>query len=92
MLEGQVPVVIENQEGQRTTPSVVAFKDDGETLVGEPARRQAVMSPKNTIFASKRLIGRKYANAKNHNLPYEVIKSQNGDAWIKAQGKEYSPS
>jgi molecular chaperone DnaK len=91
MLEDSVPVVIENQEGQRTTPSVVAFKEDGETLVGEPARRQAVMSPKNTIFASKRLIGRKYADAEHH-LPYEVVRSHNGDAWIKARGKEYSPS
>jgi molecular chaperone DnaK len=91
MLEDSVPVVIENQEGQRTTPSVVAFKEDGETLVGEPARRQAVMSPKNTIFASKRLIGRKYADAE-HNVPYEVTRSHNGDAWIKARGKEYSPS
>tara|TARA_B110000014_G_C20123936_1_gene597176 strand:- start:423 stop:2432 length:2010 start_codon:yes stop_codon:yes gene_type:complete len=88
--------VIENAEGARTTPSMVAFSDDGERLVGQPAKRQAVTNPENTLFAIKRLIGRRAddpVTEKDRNLvPYEIVKGENGDAWVKAQGKDYSPS
>jgi molecular chaperone DnaK len=88
--------VIENAEGSRTTPSMVAFSDDGERLVGQPAKRQAVTNPENTLFAIKRLIGRRAddpVTEKDRNLvPYEIVKGENGDAWVKAQGKDYSPS
>jgi len=94
-MEGTSPKVLENMEGSRTTPSVVAFTDS-ETLVGQPAKRQAVANPKNTIFASKRLIGRTFDGGSVQKdiqtLPYEVIRADNGDAWIKANGEKYSPS
>ena len=87
--------VIENAEGARTTPSVVAYLDGGEILVGAPAKRQAVTNAKNTIYAAKRLIGHKFSDAEVQRdietMPFEIIKADNGDAWVKAQGKELSP-
>src|SRR3954465_15422566 len=95
IMDGKTPKVIENAEGARTTPSVVAFLDDGERLVGQPARRQAVTNPSNTLFAIKRLIGRQYTDPMVEKdkgmVPYEIAKGPNGDAWGKAQGKDYSP-
>lgn len=94
--EGGVPKVIENAEGARTTPSVVAFTKDGDRLVGQPARRQAVVNGENTIFASKRLIGRKFKDAEVQkdisNVPYKIVAHTNGDAWVEARGQKYSPS
>ncbi|KAK1924350.1 heat shock protein [Papiliotrema laurentii] len=88
--------VLENSEGARTTPSVVAFTKDGERLVGQPARRQAVVNGENTIFASKRLIGRKFKDAEVQkdiaNVPYKIVAHTNGDAWVEARGQKYSPS
>jgi molecular chaperone DnaK len=96
VMDGKNPKVIENAEGMRTTPSMVAFTDDGEKLVGLPAKRQAVTNPENTLFAIKRLIGRRYDDpmvAKDKKLvPYQIVKGDNGDAWVDAQGKKYSPS
>ncbi|MCG8562592.1 MAG: molecular chaperone DnaK, partial [Hyphomicrobiales bacterium] len=96
VMEGSSPKVIENAEGARTTPSMVAFTDDGERLIGLPAKRQAVTNPSNTLFAIKRLIGRRHDDptvAKDKELvPYEIVKADNGDAWVEAQGKTYSPS
>ena len=96
VMEGTTPKVIENAEGARTTPSIVAFTDDGERLVGQPAKRQAVTNPENTIFAVKRLIGRRYDDPmveKDKKLvPYKIVKADNGDAWVEADGKNYSPS
>src|SRR5687768_55785 len=96
VMEGATPKVIENAEGARTTPSIVAFTDDGERLVGQPAKRQAVTNPEKTIFAVKRLIGRRYDDPmveKDKKLvPYKVMKASNGDAWVEADGKTYSPS
>jgi molecular chaperone DnaK len=96
VMEGTSPKVIENAEGMRTTPSIVAFTDDGERLVGQPAKRQAVTNPEKTIFAVKRLIGRRYDDptvAKDKDLvPYKISKAGNGDAWVEADGKQYSPS
>jgi molecular chaperone DnaK len=95
-MEGKTARVIENAEGMRTTPSVVAFTSDGERLVGQPAKRQAVTNPTNTIFAVKRLIGRRYDDPvveKDKGLvPYKIVKAANGDAWVEADGKAYSPS
>jgi len=95
-MDGKTPKVIENAEGGRTTPSIVAFTDDGEMLVGLPAKRQAVTNPQNTLFAIKRLIGRPYDDPTTQKdkemVPYEIVKAKNGDAWVRAQGKEYSPS
>src|SRR6476661_4606516 len=86
IMDGKTPKVIENAEGARTTPSVVAFLEDGEKLVGQPAKRQAVTNPTNTLFAIKRLIGR------NSTDPMvEIDKGGNGDAWVRAHGKDYSP-
>lgn len=94
--DGKTGKVIENLEGARTTPSVVAFLDNDEKLVGQPAKRQAVTNYENTLFAIKRLIGRKYDDPltkKDMDLvPYQIVKSNGGDAWVKAKGKEYSPS
>ena len=94
VMEGSQTKVIENAEGARTTPSVVAFGD--ETLIGMPAKRQAVTNPENTIYAVKRLIGRKFDGAAVQkdakNTPYKILKANNGDAWIQAKNKQYSPS
>ena len=96
VIEGKSPKVIENAEGARTTPSIVAFTADGETLVGQPAKRQAVTNPENTFFAIKRLIGRRMEDpmvAKDKKLvPYNIVKADNGDAWVESRGKKYSPS
>ncbi|MGH6616522.1 molecular chaperone DnaK [Sphingomonas sp.] len=96
VMEGGKPKVIENAEGARTTPSIVAFAKDGERLVGQPAKRQAVTNPENTIFAVKRLIGRRFddpVTKKDTELvPYTIVKGANGDAWVQAGGKDYSPS
>jgi molecular chaperone DnaK len=96
VMDGSSPKVIENAEGMRTTPSMVAFTDDGEVLVGLPAKRQAVTNPENTFFAIKRLIGRRWEDptvAKDQKLvPYQLVKADNGDAWVESHGKKYSPS
>src|SRR5260221_3852355 len=96
VMDGKTPKVIENAEGMRTTPSIVAFSDDGERLVGQPAKRQAVTNPERTFFAVKRLIGRRYDDPmveKDKKLvPYKIAKAGNGDAWVEADGKAYSPS
>ncbi|MGO4319271.1 molecular chaperone DnaK [Agrobacterium sp. MCAB5] len=96
VMDGKNTKIIENSEGARTTPSIVAFTADGERLVGQPARRQAVTNPTNTIFAVKRLIGRRYDDPtveKDKGLvPYAIVKAGNGDAWVEAEGKTYSPS
>ncbi|MDB5407503.1 MAG: dnaK [Rhodospirillales bacterium] len=95
-MEGSRPKVIENAEGARTTPSIVAFAKSGEILVGQAAKRQAVTNPENTIFAIKRLIGRRFDDptvAKDMALvPYKIVRGDNGDAWVEVQGKKYSPS
>ncbi|MDB5770721.1 MAG: dnaK [Burkholderia sp.] len=94
-VESHHPKVIENSEGQRTTPSVVAYTEDGEVLVGAPAKRQAVTNSQNTIYAVKRLIGRKFDEAEVQKdiklMPYKIIKADNGDAWIEVRGKKLSP-
>jgi molecular chaperone DnaK len=96
VMDGKDAKVIENAEGARTTPSIVAFTGDGERLVGQPAKRQAVTNPENTIFAVKRLIGRRYddpVTEKDKKLvPYKIVKGDNGDAWVEAGGKKQSPS
>ncbi|PPR29832.1 MAG: Chaperone protein DnaK, partial [Alphaproteobacteria bacterium MarineAlpha9_Bin2] len=96
VMEGSNANVIENAEGARTTPSVVAFTENNETLVGQAAKRQAVTNPENTLFAIKRLIGRSYNDEKvskdKELVPYEIIKSEKGDAWVNAGGKDYAPS
>ena len=96
VMDGKTPKVIENAEGMRTTPSIVALTDDGERLVGQPAKRQAVTNPEKTIFAVKRLIGRRYDDPtveKDKKLvPYKIVKAGNGDAWVEADGESYSPS
>ncbi|MBS3649024.1 molecular chaperone DnaK [Pseudaminobacter sp. 19-2017] len=96
VMDGKDAKVIENAEGARTTPSIVAFTNDGERLVGQPAKRQAVTNPENTIFAVKRLIGRRYddpVTEKDKKLvPYHIVRGDNGDAWVEAGGKKLSPS
>jgi molecular chaperone DnaK len=96
VMEGSKPKVLENAEGANTTPSIVAFTEDGERLTGLPAKRQAVTNPMNTFFAIKRLIGRRYDDPmveKDKKLvPYKIIKGPNGDAWVEAHGKQYSPA
>ncbi|WP_239805409.1 molecular chaperone DnaK [Croceicoccus hydrothermalis] len=96
VMDGDKPKVIENSEGARTTPSIIAFTKDGERLVGQPAKRQAVTNGDNTIFAVKRLIGRRFddpVTKKDTELvPYSIVKGKNGDAWVNAGGKDYSPS
>ena len=96
IMEGSQPKVLENAEGARTTPSVVAFTDDGEKLVGQPAKRQAVTNPENTIFAVKRLIGRNFDDPTVKKdiaaAPFKIVNSEKGDAWIEAKGQKYSPS
>jgi molecular chaperone DnaK len=96
IMEGGDPTVITNSEGSRITPSVVAFAENGERLVGQIARRQAVTNPENTVFAIKRLIGRKFDDAEVQKaakiLPYKVVRADNGDAWVECRGKKYSPA
>ena len=96
VMDGKEAKVIENSEGARTTPSMVAFGDEGERLVGQPAKRQAVTNPKDTLFAVKRLIGRRFDDKtvkKDQKLvPFEIVKGDNGDAWVEAKGEKYSPS
>ena len=96
IMEGSQPKVLENAEGARTTPSVVAFTEDGEKLVGQPAKRQAVTNPENTIFAVKRLIGRSFEDPTVKKdiaaAPFKIVNSEKGDAWIEAKGEKYSPS
>jgi molecular chaperone DnaK len=96
ILEGKDVRVIENSEGARTTPSMVAFTDNGERLVGQAAKRQAVTNPTNTLYAIKRLIGRRYEDptvAKDKGMvPFEIVKGDNGDAFVQARGEKYAPS
>src|SRR5256886_11283634 len=95
IMEGGKPKVIENSEGARTTPSVVAYTDDGEVLVGASAKRQAVTNAKNTIFAVKRLIGRRFEEKEVQKdiglMPYKIVKADNGDAWVEVRGKKIAP-
>jgi len=95
VMEGGTPKVLENSEGDRTTPSVVAFTKDGEVLVGQPAKRQAVTNPQNTFHAVKRLIGRRFEdNVVQKDIPletYKIVRADNGDAWLEAQGKQMAP-
>ena len=96
IMDGATPKVVENAEGARTTPSMVAFTQEGERLVGQPAKRQAVTNPDNTLFAVKRLIGRRFDDelvAKDKGMvPYQIVEGKNGDAWVEARGEKYSPS
>ncbi|HJR21812.1 MAG TPA: Hsp70 family protein, partial [Dongiaceae bacterium] len=96
VLDGKDAKVIENAEGARTTPSMVAFTDSGERLVGQAAKRQAVTNPENTLFAIKRLIGRRFDDPLTKKdmglVPYKIVSGDNGDAWVEAHGKKYSPS
>ncbi|CAI7673252.1 hypothetical protein N7533_012098 [Penicillium manginii] len=96
VMEGKAPKIIENAEGARTTPSVVGIAEDGERLVGVAAKRQAVVNPENTLFATKRLIGRKFTDIEVQRdikeVPYKIVQHTNGDAWVEARGQKYSPS
>ena len=96
IMEGTQAKVLENAEGARTTPSVVAFNDENEKLIGQPAKRQAVTNPENTIFAVKRLIGRNFEDPTVKKdiaaAPFKIVNSEKGDAWIEAKGEKYSPS
>ncbi len=96
VMDGKNPKEIENTEGARTTPSMVAVTDSGERLVGQPAKRQAVTNPEDTLFAIKRLIGRRYDDPLTEKdkglVPYGIVKAENGDAWVTSRGKKYSPS
>jgi molecular chaperone DnaK len=95
IMEGGKPKVIENSEGARTTPSIVAYQEDGEILVGAPAKRQAVTNPKNTLYAVKRLIGRRFEEKEVQKdidlMPYKIVKAENGDAWVEIRGKKIAP-
>src|ERR1700692_2138312 len=92
IMEGGKPRVIENSEGDRTTPSIIAFSKDDEVLVGQSAKRQAVTNPQNTLFAVKRLIGRKFEDEVVQRdikmVPYKIVRADNGDAWVEAQGEK----
>ena len=96
VLEGNTPKVIENAEGARTTPSIIAYMEDGEILVGAPAKRQSVTNPRNTLYAVKRLIGRKFEEKEVQKdidlMPYTIAKADNGDAWVEVRGKKISVS
>lgn len=96
VMDGKTPRVIENAEGARTTPSVVSFTDDGQRLVGLPAKRVAITNPTNTLYGTKRLIGRTFDDPDTKliasHVPYKIVKGPNGDAWVEAQGQQYSPS
>ena len=96
IMDGSQAKVLENAEGARTTPSVVAFLENEEKLVGQPAKRQAVTNAKDTIFATKRLIGRSFEDETVKKdigrVPFKIIKSDNGEAWVEGKGKKYSPS
>ncbi|MBN9426270.1 MAG: Hsp70 family protein, partial [Burkholderiales bacterium] len=95
VMEGGQPKVIENSEGTRTTPSIIAYMEDGEIMVGAPAKRQAVTNPRNTLYAVKRLIGRKFDEKEVqkdiHLMPYGIVKADNGDAWVQARDKKLAP-
>ncbi|MDO7692427.1 MAG: Hsp70 family protein, partial [Burkholderiaceae bacterium] len=95
VMEGNTTRVIENSEGTRTTPSVIAYQEDGEILVGAPAKRQAVTNPQNTIYAVKRLIGRKFNEKEVQKdidlMPYKIAKADNGDAWVEIRGEKLAP-
>src|SRR4030095_5709351 len=95
IMESGDPTVIPNSEGSRTTPSVVAFTDSGERLVGQIARRQAITNPENTVFAVKRLVGRRFGDPEVQKAmkiaPYRIVDGDNGDAWVECRGKKYSP-
>src|SRR5258706_9729483 len=95
VMENGQPKVIENAEGARTTPSIIAYMDDGEILVGAPAKRQSVTNPKNTLFAVKRLIGRRFEEKEVQKdiglMPYQIIKADNGDAWVQVRDKKLAP-
>ena len=95
VMDGGEAKVIENAEGDRTTPSIIAYSDDGEILVGQPAKRQAVTNPKNTLFAIKRLIGRQFKDKVVQKdikmVPYEIKEADNGDAWVEVNGEKMSP-
>lgn len=95
VLDGDAPKVIENAEGDRTTPSIIAYTDDGETLVGQPAKRQAVTNPKNTLYAIKRLIGRRWEDKEIQRdidiMPFQIVKADNGDAWVEAKDEKMAP-
>ena len=96
VMEGNAAKVIENAEGARTTPSLVAFTESGEVLVGQPAKRQSITNPENTNFAIKRLIGRRYDDPMTQKdkgmVPYKIVPGDRGDAWVEVRGKKYSPS
>ncbi|MFK7838813.1 MAG: Hsp70 family protein, partial [Bdellovibrionales bacterium] len=96
VMDGKEPRVIENAEGARTTPSMIAFAKDGERLVGQPAKRQAVTNPEQTLYAIKRLIGRpfddKQVQEMAKNAPFKIVKGDNGDAWVEVDGETYAPS
>ena len=95
IMEGGKPKVIENAEGARTTPSIVAYSDDGEVLVGQAAKRQAVTNPRNTLYAVKRLIGRRFDDAVVQKdikmVPYTIARADNGDAWVDVKGQKMAP-
>src|SRR5437763_14210525 len=94
VMEGGQPTVIVNQEGARITPSVIGLAKDGERLVGQVAKRQAVTNPENTIFSIKRFMGRKHdeVSSEASRVPYKVVRADNGDAWVEARGKTYAPT
>ena len=93
VMEGNTPKVIENSEGTRTTPSIIAYMEDGEILVGAPAKRQSVTNPRNTLYAVKRLIGRKFQEKEVQKdidlMPYTIARADNGDAWVEVRGKKW---
>ena len=95
VMENGKPKVIENSEGARTTPSIVAYADDGEILCGAPAKRQAVTNPRNTLYAVKRLIGRRFDEKEVQKdislMPFKILKADNGDAWVEVRGKKIAP-